>query len=263
MKKTFLVLITTGLLFIPNINPVAAQTPATGTTRFNTGEGRADQKVANLKARADQEINRRLTSLNNLISRIASVKRLTADQKEALTGQVQTEITNLTQLKTKIDSDTDSATLKTDVALIVKSYRIYALFVPKIHILIASDFILDTTDKISSETGKLQTKITEQQSKGNDVASLFTALADAQAKTADAKTQAQNAQNAVLPLTPDGFPDNKTTLQSARSMLQTGHQDLKTARQDIKTIIQGLKTHPTTSVTDTPSATNSTLNSQP
>ena len=53
----------------------------------------------------------------------------------------------------------------------------------------------------------------------------------------DAKTQAQSALDAVTSLTPEGYPDNKTTLQNARQMVVNGIKSLNNARQDARKII--------------------------
>src|SRR3989339_757212 len=127
---------------------------------------RAAAKETNLKKRADKEIDRRIKSLNNLVTKVGALKRLTADQKSLLRSQVESEIANLTALKTKIDGDTDASILKTDVQSVVKSYRVYALFLPKINILAASDQILNITDKLSSVSAKLE--IQTQQAQKNE-----------------------------------------------------------------------------------------------
>ncbi len=114
--------------------------------------------------------------------------------------------------QTKIQNDTDAQTLTTDKQSIVKSYRVYALFMPKIRIIAHADRILEVANEMKAKTTST----------------------DALSKIADAQTQAQNAINAVSPLTPDGYPGNKTTLDSARGMLRTALADLKTARQSMK-----------------------------
>jgi len=88
----------------------------------------------------------------------------------------------------------------------------------------------------------VQAKIQSLQTAGKDVSSLNTLFADRQSKITDAQTQAQNAINGVVNLTPDGYPDNKTSLTSARDLLKTGRQDLQTAYQDLVKINQTAKT---------------------
>lgn len=193
------------------------------------------------KAKANNEITRRITSLQGIISKIKSAKHFTESQKSTFALQIQTEIANLTALKAKIDADTDMAALRADVQSVTKSYRVYALYIPKIHSLGAVDEVLNAADRMSKFIPKLQSKITEAQAAGKDVTALNLALADMQNKIADAKTQAQNAQNVLMSLAPEGYPGNKTSFESAKATLQTARQDLKTAREDGSAILSGLR----------------------
>lgn len=217
-------------------------TVALAQTRVATGAatGRQIQAMANLKTKGDQEIDRRIASLTNVITRLSEAKRLNEDAKQRLIAQVQAEIASLTALRTKIDGDTDLATLRADVQSIVKSYRTYVVYIPQIHIIAAADRIISIADQITALTGRLQVNIDGARANGQDTAAMEAALIDLQAKVSDAKTQATAAQNEVIALTPNGYPANKATLQDARSKLRIAMQDLKAARQDIKTI-QGLK----------------------
>lgn len=203
-------------------------------------EQNSENRMDNLKMRAEKEINRRIESMKKLLIRINEFKKLSATDKAALSTQVQGQIDALNTLLAKIKADTDSTTLKTDVQSIVTDYKIYALFMPKIQIMGAADRLLTTADEMSSHAAILETKINEKQTAGQNVTDLQTLLTDMKAKIADAKTQGQSSLNTVTPLTPDGFPGNKTQLQAARQMVVAGIKDLNTARQDGRKIIVGL-----------------------
>lgn len=205
-------------------------------------QAKTEKMVEKLNDKAAREIDRRIASLKKLIVRLSSIKKLTDSQKSSFTLEIQAEITNLETLKAKIAADTDPAVLKADVQSIVKSYRVYALFMPKIEIIAAADRMMNTSDQVSSLGAKLKTRIDAAKTAGNDTTNLQTLLDDLNTKVADAKTQATSAINAVLPLTPDGYPGNTATLKSAREMLRVGHQDLMTAHHDAQSIIQGLHT---------------------
>lgn len=216
-----------------------------------------EANMERLKERAEKEINRRIESLNRLITRIGEFKKLNATQKSALTSQVQAEIDALEVLLTKIQADTDLETLKADVKSIVESYRIYALFMPKIQIMGAADRMLNVVDKMSSQAALLETKINDAGTGGSDVTELNALLADMEDKIADAKTKAQSALDTVTPLTPAGFPGNKSQLQSARQLVVGALHDLNAARQDGRKIIVGLmklgkKDEPTPTLTPSP-----------
>lgn len=209
-------------------------------------------RITRLKTRADREIDRRIAALNNLITKINSNNRISASDKSTYISQIQSQISTLSTLKSKIDADTDLDTLKTDVKSIVDSYRIFALFIPKIHILSSADSMSQAADKLTAIAAKLQTKIQAAQAAGGDVTALQSALSDLQTKVTDAKTQYQNAESTITPLTPDGYPANKSQLDSAITMIKTGAQDLKTARADAVTIINGLKSMKKTSNSPAP-----------
>lgn len=208
MKKIFIIVLT---LFIFGVRAVYAQSPA----------------MSRLKTRGDNEITRRVSELTKVVMRITDIKRLSTDQKTSLTTDVQGQIDALNTLKTKIDADTDIATLRADVQSIVKSYRIFALYIPKTYIIVHADRLLDIIDDLTV----MQTKLKERG--GSE-----SLLADMTTKLTDAKTQATNAINAVMPLTPDGYPGNKTTLQSARTMLVAARADIQAAHKDGQQIRQ-------------------------
>ncbi|MFA5013196.1 MAG: hypothetical protein WC520_01390 [Candidatus Paceibacterota bacterium] len=175
-------------------------------------EQKKEEILQSQKERAIAEIDRRVTSLNQVIEKINGMKRITQDQKSILAAQVQAEIDSLTQLKDKINADTDKATLLADKKSIVQKYRIYALFQPKIRIMAQADQILELADLMDARTDN----------------------ADAKTKIADAKIQAQKAIDTVTVLTPEGYPGNKPTLLSAVGMLQAARQDLNVARVAMK-----------------------------
>jgi len=244
----------TGILLAPMALAQTASPTVTKTQRLAQLE---QDRITNLKNRADTEITRRITSLSSLVTRLGNMKHLTAAQIASFTNEVNAEISNLTTLKTKIDADTDLTTLKADVKSIVSSYRVYALFLPQINILAAADRALTIVAEFSALETKLQTRIQEVQAAGKDVTSLQTTLTDMQSKITDATNQAQSIISMVTPLTPDGYPGNRTTLQSARGAFKTIYADFVAARKDAKTIMQALmnkseETSPTPSLTPAP-----------
>lgn len=84
-------------------------------------------RIAAIISKGDQEITRRLAELNKLDGKINSTARLTTADKTTLTAQVNTEITGLTALKTKLDADTTITAAHTDAVSILTEYRVYAL----------------------------------------------------------------------------------------------------------------------------------------
>lgn len=168
----------------------------------------AQKKISLKKDNSIKEIDRRVESMNKLIEKIKGMKRISDAEKTKLIGQIQTEITNLNNLKATIEADTDPTALTEHKKSIVDSYRIYALFLPKITLIAHADQVIETADLMKAKTTN----------------------ADALAKIDSGKTKAQSAINAVIDLLPSGYPANKVTLESARKTLASAIKDLNWAR---------------------------------
>lgn len=233
----------TSIALSSNISPRANLTPA-GAKLTQAAEKLAQNqadRLEKLRARAIAEIDRRLKSLSGLTERISNIKRLTADQKNALSSSIQEQITSLTNLKTKIQADSDLETLKADTKSIVDSYRIYLLYIPKIHILGVADVELNYADKLSELSSKLETRLQEEKATGKDVSQLESLLTQMKSKISEGKAKAQSAFDTVLNLKPEDYPGNKTSLETARNSLQSAKQSLQEARHLASRIIAGVK----------------------
>lgn len=201
--------ISASLFVAPAMALEGTVTPSGQPTKREEMKQQIETKVMDLKrVNADKELDRRIISLNNLIAKINNISRLSVDQKSELVLQVNNEITNLQSLKSKIDGDTDLTTLNEDKKTIILTYRVYALFLPKINIISLGDQIISVAEAMTQKTTNT----------------------DALAKINDATTKAQAAIESVMPLTPDGYPGNKTLLKSASELLRAARASLNAAR---------------------------------
>lgn len=214
--KLFTKLTITGIIAVLLVcvsrSAVIAQTRAPNPTRAALREQKQQERVELRRDNADLEITRRLTGLNNLIVRINRLKHITAEQKAEFVGQINTEITNLQNLKTKIDADTDPTVLLADKKSIVQSYRVYVVFMPKIMIMSHADNILEIATLLQTRNPS----------------------GDAASKITDAITQANNGISLVAGIEPSGYPNNIQVLKNARTMLQTARLDLESAWAQMK-----------------------------
>ncbi len=223
--------------------------PASQARAFGDGQNigqNQEARIAKIKSKAGEEITRRIDALNKLIARVGEMKKLSDVQKSSITTMAQTNITDLTALKAKIDADTDLAVLKTDRQGITKSYRIFMLIIPKGHIFAAADRTIATVTLMQESITKLQVRITAAQTAGKDVTAFSASITDMQAKLADATTQANAAVALVTPLVPDQgvqaqIDANKVAIESARKDIKVAVTDLKAARADAESIRTGLK----------------------
>lgn len=239
-KKVTTLMTATGVAAMLALSPltVFAQTVTPGANQAN--------RLQLIISKSDSAIAQRLTSLQDASTKINGLVKLSSAQKTQFTGEITTDINGLTSLKTKIDADTDVTTARADYKTIFTTYRIYAEFLPQVHLLVASDTMDVTADKLSDLATKLQARI---QAAGNP-SNLTSLLSDMQAKIADARTQYSNVQSQVTSLTPQSYDNDPTgttaTLKNARSEIQTGASDLKAALADAKQIISSLGSSSTT-----------------
>ena len=218
---------------------------ATGVGVSATANAKLQTRITTAKGRADQEIDRRNTALNDLNTRVQAMARLSADQKSTIAASIASQVSVLTALKTKIDADTDIATLKTDIKSIAASYRIFMLVIPQGRIEVAADKMNTVSTSLSTFAGKLQSAIASAQASGKDVTAVNASLAEMNAKIADANTQSSAAVSLVATLTPDNGDKTKQAandqaLKTARADIKLAAQDVETARKDAHSIVQAL-----------------------
>lgn len=221
---------------------VSAETAST-TPKVKKGEG---TQMTRLLEKGDKAIAARVEALNKLIEKITSMKLVSAENKASLNTQIQNQITALNNLKAKIATDTELATLKDDVRSITVNFRIYALIIPQGRIIAAADRLNMLAGDFAVIATKLQTRINEAQTAGKDVTKLNTLLTELNAKITDAKTQAQTAISHSVSLAPDNgdktvMTSNAEALKQAHKDLQAGQQDIVAARKIIENIRKALK----------------------
>ncbi len=214
MKRSTLCYSIFTLIIISGIyaTPAYAEGPLNNPAKQSAVEVIRLKNLELKKTNAYKEIDRRITSLNSLKERIVNTIKISTDTKNSLLSQVDQEITKLQSLKTTIAETTDLETLKTHKQSIVSSYRIYALLLPKITILAHADRIQNLVDMMKTRTTD---EIALQKLEG-----------------ASAKTK--SAIKMVIDLSPDGYPENKISLQEARKLLEAARIEINSARPLIK-----------------------------
>ncbi len=212
---------------------------------------RQEQNLDNLKKRADKMIDNRIDALNKVLQRIQNDKRLSADEKSSLSAEIQTNISGLTSLKAKIDADTDITVARTDSKSIITNFRVFAIFEPKIRLLVTIDNMSASQTRLSSLTPKLQNLINNLKSQGKDVSKLQPLLDDINSNLSTIGSKLSADRQTVLGISASSNP---STFASVRQDLATVREEFAKVRSDIgqmrvefQTAIKSNVNQPTTS----------------
>ncbi len=224
------------------VNTNAAVTPTSATVSASASFTATETKA---KTRGDQEVDRRIASLNDLNTRVQAMQRVSDAFKQSIAATISANITNLTTLKAKIDADTDSATLKTDLKSITDGYRVYVLIIPQGRIAAAADRVAVIVNMMGTLGSKLQARVQAAGTAGNDVTAANALLVDMSAKLNDAQTKAQASITESATLQPDGgdktkMDANNAALKQARADITAAQKDLADARKDAGQIVAAL-----------------------
>lgn len=213
-------------------------TPVFAAANMTTAQ---QERQTMIKTRGDQEISRRLSELNKLTALVSSAVKLSASDKSALTSEIANAVNGLTSLKTTLDNETTLDAAKTDAQSIVTEYRVYALVVPKVHLLKIADDQMVASAKLTDAATKLQTRLTALKTSGKDVTTLQATLDDMTAQIASAQKVSSSIQSTVASLQPTDYNSNHSVLMGVNAQLKTAHAALVTARQDAQTVFEGIK----------------------
>ena len=199
-------------------------------------------KLKQIIASGDAEITRRLQALARVNADISAAVHLSSTDKSTLQNEVNTAINGLNTLKTKLDGDISLSTTKTDAASIMTEYRVYALVVPKVHLIKLADDIQATDTKLSDTAGKLQIRLAKEKSAGKDTSALEAKLTDLNAHIAAAQNIAGNVETKIVDLQPSDYNSDHKVLSGYGEQLRTARSDDQSAFTEARDIINTLKT---------------------
>lgn len=234
MKKPIALILAVVTVLMP-ISASAMATASTTTATNNSAE------LARLKPKADAEIGRRITTLNGLVAIVNAAPHISAADKTNLAGQINPEVIALPALKTKIDADTDLATLKADVQSIYTEFRVYALLVPKVHLVRVADRLSDASAKLTTYADTLQSHIDKAKTAGKNITAVTSTMTDMRNQIASANTDFTAAVNDLISITPTQYNANKSVVTTDRDTLNGGREAAGKALADGKQIRNDLK----------------------
>jgi hypothetical protein len=184
-----------------------------------------------------------LAKLSANVTTLQNTKRLTADQASVLQATVSTNQTDLANLKTKLDAETNAQAARQDVIDIYEQLRIYIVVLPVSYRQIHLDIERNVHDKMVDIEPALQQAISK--APASEQAQLNTLFIDYKKNLTTVESLVDVAMTYFPQLTPANYNQNpigyKTTLQNLSTDEQSAHSDLHQAASDLQQIMQILK----------------------
>jgi hypothetical protein len=202
--------------------------------------------LACVKAFGDQRITERLNALATLDTKVQTAfnnKRITSDQENVLTADIGANQSGLTNLKAKLDAETDAAAARQDVRNIYLQFRIFAVVLPRDYRELYLDLIINAHGRMVGLEPRLQAAINK--APPSEQAQLNPLFADYKSQLQAVEGQIDAAQGELPQLTPENFNNNRSAYETALTNLKnderTAHSDLKQAASDLHQMVQILK----------------------
>jgi hypothetical protein len=211
------------------------------------------RQLSRVKVSAANEISVRVRSLDNAIADVNSYSFLGSDQAAIVTS-LQSDITGLQALDTKIQSDTTVQQALADYYTIFTGFRIYYLVMPVVSDVVNADHV----DNVSLPA--LQTDISSLQGQENAsnqvVIGQLVADMQQEAQTASSATTGLSAQ--LLGYTAAEWDSNHGLIDPARVSTATADKAIEIAQREYYEALRYLDHHPTTTTTTGVPTTTST-----
>jgi hypothetical protein len=184
-----------------------------------------------------------LATLNGRVTEQFKDGHITSSDNATLTGDIATNESGLSALKTKLDADTDAATARADVKSIYTTYRIYLVVLPRDYHELWLDIIVHTDARLASNEVLIQDAINGAPAGVQQQANQL--FSDYKTQVTNAQAQTSAAQQLIPQLTPSALNSNptayKTTFITYRTDIRSAATDTRAAISDLHQIVALLK----------------------
>ena len=183
--------------------------PATAIAQEDTTrtDDSVERIIENLKDRAEKAIEKRLDTIERVTEALEESEHLTDEHERTLLAELGSSAAGLTELGRQIEDAGTIEELRELIPLIFEDYRIYAVVVPKAHLVAVADTLMAATGRIEVVAGSLQDAIDRVKEAGFDTSEAEEALAEMNASLGEAVALAGPVPDSVLPLVPADWPD--------------------------------------------------------
>lgn len=176
-------------------------------------------------------IANRQQALSTLSAKVATdlhAHKLTSDQAGVLQADITTNRSGLSNLKGKLDAETNARAARQDVSSIFLQFRIYAVVLPRDYRRIQMDIEINVKNLMQGVAAKIKAALSS--APANERARLQALFNDYQKQVAAAESQLDTAQRDFPALTAENFNLNHASYLITKTALDTA---LKAARVDL------------------------------
>jgi len=202
--------------------------------------GGAQATPAGLKEECTAQITRRLGSLSELSAAVAAKgDALTSAHRSAIDAVIANTTTGLTALKAEVDAATTVDALKPLCRKVVTDFRVYALVVPQVNLVLAADAVAAKQQTFVT----LRTTLAEAIAKGRTPANgaeLDAMLASFDGHVAAMFAAVDGVANRALGITVAAYNADPKVLTRELDAMRTAHTEAKAAARDAHRILERL-----------------------
>jgi methyl-accepting chemotaxis protein len=213
-----------------------------------------------LKERAQTRVENRVKILTSLQIRINEDKKLSQDQKQTLRHEVNGRIERMAELLSQLNMAQDETQLRSDFDSILGE-KIYAYYVPKIHLLIAVDKLIFLSENVEQLSLRLQPLVEKLEEQEKDVEEVNEAFEDLNLRLDSIMTILKADKTALEQSTPEEYRDTFTQVRKDIAVVRMEYAKIRSdiakiraAINDLKTVNGNLKYNPTTTLTPKPTS---------
>jgi len=238
MKRTRRLLVAATAVAMLAVLPhaaIAQETDRDPTATTDTQVRDHPYTIDEIRARALAAIDKRLTALERVGTKVGSDSHVTPEHASALIGHYERATEGLKDLAGMIRAAETRERLRELVPLIAEDFRVYLVILPKSHEVLVSDRMADAVERMSGVATTLLEAIERAEEAGHDMTEARRWLTEANDKIGAVERGAVPVANSVIGLTAADWEE------PAKTLLAEGKRMLETARGDVRDAIEALK----------------------
>jgi hypothetical protein len=189
------------------------------------------------RAAAESAVTSRLADLNARVTLVNQSPALTSGDRSGLLSELNSTIGGLTALTSTIAGETNQAAFRTEAAQVFSNFRVYALVLPQVYLVRASD---ELTSVVVSDLQKveaaLQSRISSEQRQGRDVSATTAPMSDLASQITAIAGDTAGLPATLLALTPAQWNANHSVVLGPRQRLGSAGTAAGQALRDVQTV---------------------------